>query len=1565
MARKLENVGLLGLLGLCLLAFVGRIGADDRDYSVGVARIDITPDYPVRLNGFGGRRDEAEGVSQRLWAKAIAISSAPTDPPLVLIAIDNLGIPKSMTDEIAVALVKKYNLPRANIALTFSHTHCAPKVNGASDTIFSSPIPPNHQEHIDRYSRELPEMLIKMASEAIDNRQPATLEWNVGKVEFAQNRRTAGGPVDHDLPMLVVRGADGNPRAIYVSYACHCVTLSFNQYSGDWAGYAQELIERQFPGAVALVSIGCGSDSNPVSGVTGDNVVSAADQGQQISNEVTRLIKMQNRTIRGIPVARLDHIDLPLNELPTKVQLETMASQGGAVGYNAEWQLARLKRGEPLVAALDYPIQSFTFGDDLHLVFLAGEVCVDYSLRLKRELHRDRVWINGYSNDFCAYIPSERLLKEGGYGGGGEIPYFALPTALKTGLEEKIIGAVVQQTPQQFHAVPGTQGIPPKSADDSLQCMMTHPELKIELVAAEPLVADPVAIDFGSDGCLWVAEMADYSREVDEQFVPMGRVRRLTDVDRDGQFDQSTEFLTGLRFPTDVKTWRDGVIVCDAPDIIFAADRDGDGRAEFREVLLTGFATHNPHARANSLKLGLDGWMHGSGGLFGGLIRNQSGKVVDVSNQDFRFHPDTGEIEPATGATQQGRPRDDFDNWFGCTNSDLLMHFPIDERYAGRNPNVAPPRVIVSVPDAAHGQQLFPPRGLVLFKLSGAPGRPTSACGAEIYRDVVLGQEYYGNAFVCEPVNQLVHRLVLERNGSTFTGRRAASESQSEFLTSTDQWFRPVQARTGPDGALYVVDMYRYVIEHSRWIPPESRAELNLLAGEGMGRIYRVVPRESPISPLPQLGALSDVQLATAMDSANGPTRDMGQQILIERASMKPETIERLLETARNSDFPAARVQAAATLALQNKLKSTDLLPLLQHESFEVRRCALRIGEILPPGSDDFAVAALNLTSDPVQVVRTQAAFTVGELAHVDSSQAFANILLSTEDNSDESFAVLSSLTNRNALAVWTKVIAHPDSGKHLHIIRQLTRLTVDFVDGIQLEKMLDELLSVFAGKGEAVRWSVLAEWMQAANRRGAESVKNKFSTELRDRFATETEAARQALQSTDSKDSIRIGAIKLVASLNGEFVQSIGVTMSLEDRELLQAQLASRLSPAVQSIALGELSRIVPGDDASVLLGHWEEATPGLRRQMLDLLLGREAWTTQLLESMKAGLVSAGDLDASQRERLLTHEQDEIRQLAEHSLAMSLTSDRESAVSDWQAALALTGDFERGRQVFSKHCAACHKLDGFGHDIGPDLAALSNRTPNTLLVAIIDPNRDIDGRYLNYVAITTDGLTVSGLLASESGASVTLKEREGKTHVLLRNQIDDLRATKKSAMPEGIEKDLTHQDVADVVAYMGPGRLPPKTFVGNQPAVIKPNADGEIVLTASSAEIYGEVIVYETDSPYQNIGYWQGDQDSAAWRFEVVQPGKFDVYFDYACEPSTAGNRFSVRVHNLELAGIVESTGAWSKYQWLPAGTIELPAGPAYLAVGIEQPKRAAVLFDLRQIKLLPSGTKPPVVDK
>lgn len=416
----------------------------DTPYEVGVGQVDVTPTYPIRLNGFGFRREESEGITQQIWAKALAIRQRGS-APVVLITVDSLGLRWEQVDEVAARLMAKHGLSRERIAVTYTHSHTTPKVNGAADNIFSQPIPAAHQAHIDQYTRELVDGLERAAELALGDLQPASLAWGLGRVGFALNRRTAGGPVDHDLPVLAVYDAAGQLRAVYVSYACHCVTLSYNRISGDWAGFAQAKLQADYPGCVALVSIGAGSDSNPSSGVTGDKVDVAAAQGEEIARETARVLAGPLRPITGPIAAELQTISLPLNPPPTRAAWEAMAAAGGPEGYNAQTQLARLDRSEPLLTAIAYPIQSFVFGDSLHMLFLADEVCVDYALRLKRELDAQRLWVNAYSNDFACYIPSERLAREGGYGGGAEIPYFALPSTLAASLEQQIVDEVHRQ----------------------------------------------------------------------------------------------------------------------------------------------------------------------------------------------------------------------------------------------------------------------------------------------------------------------------------------------------------------------------------------------------------------------------------------------------------------------------------------------------------------------------------------------------------------------------------------------------------------------------------------------------------------------------------------------------------------------------------------------------------------------------------------------------------------------------------------------------------------------------------------------------------------------------------------------------------------------------------------------------------------------------------------------------------------------------------------------------------------------------------------------------------------
>lgn len=1411
-------------------------------YNVGVAKQNITPDYPVRLNGFAFRKTESEGVSHPLWARVLAISTE-DEEPIILITLDSLGVRSTLIDEVHRRLSKEdIKLARERLILTFTHTHSAPKVNGASDNIFAQAIPAEHQAHLDQYTEDLIADLVDVIRAALADRQPATLQWTVGEVGFAMNRRTAGGPVDHSLPCLIVRATDDahSIRAIYTTYACHCVTLSQNMLNGDWAGYAVDAIERRFPGAIAMVSIGCGSDQNPDSGVTGDNVEMAQQQGMQIGDEVARLVNKDiSKPLAGAVSTSSGHLKLPFHRIPSRQEYEAMEGEGGPAGYNATTQLARMNRGESLPPSLPYPIQIVHFGDQLCMVFLAGEVCVDYSLRLKSELDPDRLWMHGYSHDFGAYIPSERLWTEGGYGAGAEAPYFALPSKLAQGLEQKIIDEVHRLVPASFEVdknpppanrdsteppLSRTHGIPSKSPEEALQSFQTHADLTVQLVASEPQIADPVAIDFGPDGAVWVVQMSDYGHGIEEEFAPTGEVRILKDIDGDGFYESSNVFIDGLRYPTDVKVWRDGALICDAPNILFARDEDGDGRAETTEILFSGFETHNGQARVNTLRWGLDNWLYGSGGLFGGSISNQQGDVVDVSGRDFRIQPDRGVIEPVTGRSQQGRSRDDFGNWFGCDNSNLIRHYPVVDHYAQRNPFVIPPATSLSVPAGKDAGKLFPASDLVLFRLSGAPGRATAACGIEIYRDSFLGADYNNNSFTCEPVNQLVYRQILERQGATFRGHRATDEQDSEFLTSTDRWFRPVQARTGPEGGLWVVDMYRYVIEHPKWIPDETLAEIDVFAGQGKGRIYRVVPAaEAPRNQL-ALSHLNNQELAQAIDSDNGVVRDLVHQMLLWRDAKDAST--ELLHIAQKSKNPAVRIQALAALDGLHQLTIDAVMHAFTDSDAEVRQHAVRMSEQFLPASE-VAAAILKLASDDSFAVRLQVAYTLALLPSADVTNPLVQLATESTDPYLQS-AALSSLTAGNVLPIVEQILAHDDSRSLVG--PRVIATTAGMGDGAAIESALTRILE---SKGEWQWWQFesFAQLLDGVDRRAGigklEIVQPPSKLDDIDHRPAPVQidvsplhkqaaqsifhAARERMLDPAITDREAEIALTLLGRKFGLVSQALfgddNAQNGSESSRDLTSQMAElidlRFSNARQIAAVRAIGRRGGANVGNVLLSRLASATPEVRMAIVQTLLSHTDADASVLSGLQSGVLHSSDFSADDRQRFIERQSVDARATAMKWLGGETGSDRERLVSEWQDVAKLPADPEPGKALFEKHCSVCHKFNGVGHEVGPDLSALTSLSTDFLLRAILNPNRDVDARYQSYTALMDDGSVLSGQIASETASSVTLLVQEAKQLVLLRNQLEELHASGKSAMPEGLEQSISKQEMAHVLAYV------------------------------------------------------------------------------------------------------------------------------------------------------------------
>jgi hypothetical protein len=451
--------------GLLLAASPSLFGAEQAGTKVpvGVAAVDITPEYPVRLVGYESRKTESEGIATRLKAKALAIGGDNDEDggPVVLVAVDNCAVGSNVTEEVAVRLNKKVALKRERFVVCSTHTHCAPALRSELNFIFGGPLPPDQKERIDRYTRELTDAIEKVALEALAARAPASLAWGQGQLAFAANRRVLkngkwtgfgvnpNGPVDPSVPVLRATDASGKIRAVLFGYACHCTTLGgeFNKICGDWAGLACEQIEQQSPGTIALAIIGCGADANPEPRRNFDD---ARRHGSAAAQEVDRVIKTAMTPLPGRIRTQINQFALPLATLPGREAIVERTKLPGAGGYFARTLMERLDRGQPLSTEVPYVVQTWCFGDDLAIVFLAGEVVVDYALRLKWEIDAHRLWVAAYSNDVPCYIASRRVLSEGGYEADSSMIYYGHPAPLAPSAEDLIIQAVHDLLPAPF-----------------------------------------------------------------------------------------------------------------------------------------------------------------------------------------------------------------------------------------------------------------------------------------------------------------------------------------------------------------------------------------------------------------------------------------------------------------------------------------------------------------------------------------------------------------------------------------------------------------------------------------------------------------------------------------------------------------------------------------------------------------------------------------------------------------------------------------------------------------------------------------------------------------------------------------------------------------------------------------------------------------------------------------------------------------------------------------------------------------------------------------------------------
>ncbi|MCA9140712.1 MAG: c-type cytochrome, partial [Planctomycetales bacterium] len=578
-------------------------------------------------------------------------------------------------------------------------------------------------------------------------------------------------------------------------------------------------------------------------------------------------------------------------------------------------------------------------------------------------------------------------------------------------------------------------------------------------------------------------------------------------------------------------------------------------------------------------------------------------------------------------------------------------------------------------------------------------------------------------------------------------------------------------------------DMYRYMIEHPQWLPQNGKNELRpwYRTGQDRGRIYRVVRKDQPAREVPRLTDLSTTQLVVALESPNGWQRDMVQRILVRK---KPGgAIEMLDDLALHSKHPLARLHALWTLVGLNALSTQTLQTALADDHPGVRRNALRMATDIRVDVEPLTL----LVTDPDAKVRLELASTLGSYDDAAAGDALAQLALSSVDDCYIAAGVLSSLNPNNISSVVRKAV-QSSNATNVAIVLELIGQTVAMGDS----ETISDLIEIVAAdpRPELQRLAFLAKIHDGLDHRKWKL--DQLSDNAGKVIADTVRQARHTTADDRVPEDVRAGAIALLARQEGGRVA---------DFELMQTLLGPQSSVAVQQAIVARLAQLDLPVVANVMLKDWQTHSPGLRTQILDVLSSRATWADALLIGLEDGTIAANDLDASMRKRLLDRHERSARW--QKTLGTRTTASRARVLSDYQDALQLSGDKVRGRAVFQKRCINCHKLGNEGHQVGPDLASITNKTKEALLTAVLDPNAAVDAKYLNYTVVTIDGRVLSGTLEAETGSSVTLLAAEEKRYTVLRRDIEQLRASNQSLMPEGLEEGSTPQDVADLIEFV------------------------------------------------------------------------------------------------------------------------------------------------------------------
>jgi len=978
---------------------------------------------------------------------------------------------------------------------------------------------------------------------------------------------------------------------------------------------------------------------------------------------------------------------------------------------------------------------------------------------------------------------------------------------------------------QQAAADEALPRIPATAPEHAAATIQLQHGFRAELIAAEPLITDPIAIQYDENGLAYVVEMNDYPYSdksfdkawQDQESKPLGRIRVLEDTDHDGIYDRATVFAENLSWPSGLALWKGGVYVTATPDVLYLKDTDGDHKADEQRKVFTGFRKYNVQAVMNNLQWSLDHQIYAAGSSNGGSVSKVgSTDAVTMRRSDFRFDPRTEKLELVSGGARFGHTIDDWGNRFLCDIRNPIQHVVLPSSALKRNPflpvasllhdvaasgdqiavyQISPPepwRVINAARQAADAATR-PPRDSMVSK-----GFVTSSSGVTVYRGAAYPAEFQGNVFIGEVAGNLAMRYRLTKDGVSFAGNRA--EDGVDFLASTDNWFRPVNFANAPDGMLHVLDMYRETVEHPWSMPDDLKAQVDLTSGRDRGRIYRLVPPNFAPGfqppPAPRLGSATTEELVGELSNPNGWWRDTAHRLLFERQDKTAVPLLKSLLTQGNS--PLARLHALWSLQGLDSLEAADILKALQDADGHVREHAVQLAEPLLAQNADLLNAVLGMANDTDARVRFQVALMAGNLTDDRVAAALSIVAKRDRDDPWTRLAVLSSL-RKAELPFLKKVINDAEfvqqpGGRQM--IEQLAFVVGAEKNAAQLKSLHSELqhMTLPDADRQIVQRQILAG-LGAGLKRGGQTLEASVPAEdagakaLVSRMITQ--ASAEALDPNFPLPE-RIHAVEFLKWANFDTAAS-ACTALLNPREPQNLQLT-----ALDTL----ISFPVPGV-AEKILARYSALTPDVRAEAITRLLGRSDSIVPVFDAIAAGKVSKARVAWYRRDIYMKHVNADIRERALALFAADIPGPRSEVIAEYQTALTLLADPDRGLPVFRRECLDCHKYQSEGHEVGPNLVTVLKRTKAELLLHILDPNREVSPNFAEYTIVTTSGQAFSGMIASETATTVTLRQPRAKEHIILRSDIEEFQSQQRSLMPEGLEKKLPIQDMADLLAWL------------------------------------------------------------------------------------------------------------------------------------------------------------------